>query len=242
MLRVILPIIVSWSVTDGTTDQTTYTITIDGIDQISGTWSSGVSLPDFNVNGQLTGTHEIKITAWDGYGVSSFDIFTLTVLENHNPVIAGTTTFEYVHGDLTTYSITWTVTDAEIYSSAYSISVDGVEQDTGVNWVSGGEISFDITNWAVGTYSIVINASDGYGLSTTKTFTLTVLENDQPLISGVSDLTFVNGNNTVPVLEFIITDVRHGTTYYNIISNLHVPGNSTSISNNNTIPNRCIMS
>jgi len=208
---------VTWKINDNLIDETGYEIRVDGELAVSGTWESGVFIGDFDISHKSAGTYTIVILATDGYGFSVSDTFILTVQENDTPQITNVADKTYVFGDLTTYSVVWTATDALHGTTSYILTVDGEVVGSANNWVSGNTLpSFDITNWTVGVYEIVMNVSDGYGLSISDTVILTVSANIVPVISGVSDLTFITGNTTVPLLVFTITDSNTATTFYNI--------------------------
>jgi len=144
-----------------------------------------------------TGTDlEINLTA-EGVAEANYFIYTYTYGWNFNyvaqtslvydpnladyaPTITSPDDVKYFYWE-TGHFINWIATDDSVNNQTYSISVDGVENVTDT-WISGNVIEFNVTNWEVGKYEVIIKIEDGLGSSISDTVIVTVLK--KPNIPG----------------------------------------------------------
>ncbi|MHA1976235.1 MAG: metallophosphoesterase family protein [Candidatus Hodarchaeales archaeon] len=88
------------------------------------------------------------------------------------PVLTSPADLSFTVGD-TGKELAWTVTD--LNSGTYSISVDGVEDQIGT-FDTGDTINYDVSSFAIGTYAVVLNATDSQGNSGTDSVQVVVTD------------------------------------------------------------------
>ncbi|EJF07151.1 hypothetical protein ThvES_00007840 [Thiovulum sp. ES] len=154
---------------DGIDDIVSYTFTSSRDGELySGTTNY------FHARNLSIGDHEISLTVTDKLGLSFSDIKNLTIT-NKDPEasleISGT---EYYAGEIVYMSAKRSSDeDGEIKNYTFSSSLDGV--------LSTNSDKFSTTNLSVGTHTITLSIEDYNGGITTKTASLTILQNLAPV-------------------------------------------------------------
>ena len=106
-------------------------------------------------------------------GTTVYEFFVdAAIADADAPVLSSPADLSFTVGD-TGKEIAWTVTD--LNSGTYSITVDGVEDDTGA-WNTGDTITYDVSSFAIGTYAVVLNATDSQGNSATDSVQVVVAD------------------------------------------------------------------
>ncbi len=136
-----------------------------GIASFSGDAASGDTFP--------VGTTTVTYTATDIHGNSTTESFTITVTDSEAPVISGTPT-----------NITQTA-DAGQCSSAVSYTAPTAADNCGMSAFFGDATSGDI--FPVGTTTVTYTASDIHGNISTASFTITVTDDENPVISPAAE-------------------------------------------------------
>lgn len=157
------------------------------------------------VNTNVAGDYTITATVRDKQGLETSREFTVTVLEKENtaPVINGKDiTIEF---------------GSKFDNSMLGVTVEDAEDKTeDIKVVYEGEVNTNVA----GNYTITVTATDTKGLSTTKTFTVTVKEqpNTAPQLIGGKDITIEQGtefNNSM--LGVTATDKEQGDLTSSIV-------------------------
>lgn len=155
-----------------TVDCKPVTLTYSLSSTFSPTIASGASFP--------IGTTTVYVKATDSNGNVSTKTFTVTVVDNQAPVITAPNIT--VNNDLNTcgakVTFTATATDCSAYTLVYSLS------STCSPTISSG------TTFPVGTTAVYVKATDAFGNTSTKSFTVTVKDAQAPTIT--SPLTNLN--------------------------------------------------
>lgn len=128
------------------------------------------------------GTTTITWTATDASGNTATDVQLVTVTDDADPVIAGTPANITVNASagLCTAAATWTVPTAT--------------DDCGIQTYTGTYASGDL--FPVGATTVTYTATDIHGNVATSSFTVTVVDNQLPLISGTpSNITVTSDAN-----------------------------------------------
>ncbi|MDC0600227.1 HYR domain-containing protein, partial [Flavobacteriales bacterium] len=145
-----------------------------GIASFSGDAASGDTFP--------VGTTTVTYTASDIHGNSTTASFTITVTDSEAPVISGTPT-----------NITQTA-DAGQCSSAVTYTAPTAADNCGMSAFFGDATSGDI--FPVGTTTVTYTASDIHGNINTASFTITVTDDENPVISPTAeDVTYQRDGN-----------------------------------------------
>jgi predicted phosphodiesterase len=92
------------------------------------------------------------------------------IVDEDAPVISSPADLSFVEGTAG-QTITWTVND--VFTGTYSISIDGVEDDSG-SWTQGESIVYDVSAFTVGTYEVELEATDTSTNSASDAVTVTV--------------------------------------------------------------------
>ncbi|MCP4760182.1 MAG: hypothetical protein GY870_00275, partial [archaeon] len=146
--------VLSWTITDATTKSPTYQLINNGSVVGSDSWASGIGTSGYDISILGVGIHEIMINATDGYGVNIIDNVTVTINPNNAPSIGDLGDITYTEGDPASYSLQWTITDAEVRTTNYNLTIDGsLERNT--TWISEAALPpLDVSGWSDGTYTI----------------------------------------------------------------------------------------
>jgi hypothetical protein len=204
---------IAWTITDTTVLTTQYSILRDGVVVASGSWTSGVDV-NINVDGFTDGLYNYTIIADDGRGASVRDEVWITV---QNPAPAITNPLDITYNCTTAgHSISWTVTDTVVGTTAYEILRNGSQVATG-SWISGAAVPINVDGLAVGSYNFTILAQDGLGKSVVDTVYVMVL-NPTPIITPLADFVY-NFTTTGHSISWTVTDPSVGTTQYEILRN-----------------------
>jgi len=83
---------ISWTVTDNTVNGQTYSISVNGTENATGTWTSGTAIT-FDVTGWEVGDYEVVIIANNGLGGSVSDTVIVTVTQSSFKIFGYTTSF-----------------------------------------------------------------------------------------------------------------------------------------------------
>ena len=133
------------------------------IASFSGTHASGDTFP--------VGATSVTFTATDVNGNTTTSTFTVTVTDDEDPSISGTP------GDITQTA------DAGLCGAAVSYTPPTAADNCGVDSFTSTHDSGDI--FAVGTTTVTYTATDVAGNTTTSSFTVTVSDNEQPVLVGM---------------------------------------------------------
>lgn len=157
------------------------------------------------VNTNVAGDYTITATVRDKQGLETSREFTVTVLEKEN-------TAPVINGKDITIEI-----GSKFDNSMLGVTVEDAEDKTeDIKVVYEGEVNTNVA----GNYTITVTATDTKGLSTTKTFTVTVKEqpNTAPQLIGGKDITIEQGaefNNSM--LGVTATDKEQGDLTSSIV-------------------------
>ena len=217
--------------------QTTYTTSVDSpisvetiksaltaIDETDGNVTSSIVIKsdNYTANNKKLGSYDIVFEASDKKGNKSTLTVTVVVQDLVYPTINGaeTQTFSYTAAKtLDDVKALYTVSDN--YDTSLSISVDSQSPN------------FDGTK--VGTYSLVLSATDSSSHKTTKSITVNIIDDVAPVISGSTS--FVTSNVTATTLDDIksrcgitSTDAIDGACSVNVKADT-LTGNSNKVGN-----------
>ncbi len=204
---------IAWTVTDTNVGITSFVILRNSSAFAVGTWTPGVPI-SISVDGLSLGTHVFQVDASDGLGGSVQDEVIVTVF-NVIPAITSPANVSYVQGT-TGHSITWTITDTSTAATTHYIQRSGITIATG-SWASGIGITIGVDGLVTGSYTFLINASDGLGMLIEDTVIVTVT-NTPPSITTPADFAYFSGT-TGNVIQWAVTDPNTGTTNYFIRRN-----------------------
>lgn len=149
------------------------------------------------------GTTPVTITASDGAGNSSTASFTVTVQDNEAPTLD-------VPGNITVNTDLGLPTAQVTYSVTFDDNVPGATILQTAGLPSG-------SNFPIGATLNTFKVTDAAGNTTTKSFTVTVIDNEPPMIVGLpTDITVeVDYPDTGAVISFVeptVTDNAPGAT------------------------------
>ena len=159
-------------------------------DNEDGNITNKIEVLEETVDIDLIGTYEVTYKVTDKNNASTTKTIKVTVTENKKPVI--------------------TAEDKEVMEGRELDELKGVsatdEED--------GKIKVKVTNSTVklnepGTYKITYEATDSYNQTTTKTITVTVLEDEAPIIN-VEDKTITQGTKFDPLEGVTAEDKEEG--------------------------------
>ncbi len=132
----------------------------------------GVTISSDHQSGDLfpVGTTTVTYTATDAHGNSSNSSFTVTVTDDENPVIVGTPSNISQTNDagVCGAKVSWTAATATDNCPGVTISSDHQSGD----------------QFPVGTTTVTYTATDAYGHIVTTSFTVTVTDDENPVIIG----------------------------------------------------------
>lgn len=151
---------VSWTITDLSTDITSYNITRNGSLLESGTWMSGSEI-SWEIGTLSIGTYYYVIKASDGFGGFIEDVVTISVF-NGQPILSQPSDISYRETAIG-YYIHWNITDSSVSDAQYNITRDGTSLISGKSWSTDTMIWMNVSGLSIGTYTYVIVASDGFG-------------------------------------------------------------------------------
>ena len=192
------PTVTSTAITSATEDAV-YTYTLTGADADVGDTltMTGTTVPSWLTftasTGVLTGTptndhvgdHSVVLTITDAAGASVTDSFTITVANTNDAPTISSTAVESVDED-SAYSYTTVASDVDAGDTVTLTCT------TFPNWMSctAGALTGTPTNDHVGSWNVVITATDAAGATATDSFTVTVANtNDAPTITSTAGTT-----------------------------------------------------
>jgi hypothetical protein len=203
---------ISWTATDLNPD--TYTIELQGSGIIAGPtiWFSGVAIV-YNIPDDFAvGVYVYMVNFTDGYGNNITESYTFTVIaDTTNPIIINAPNDLTVEFGYSGQSVSWTATDTN--PTTFTIELQGSGIVAGPSsWTSDVEITLDIPDGlALGVYNYIIIFTDNYGYSMDDSFTFTVEDTTDPIITNApSDLT-VEFGYTGQSISWIATDPNPST-------------------------------
>jgi len=196
----------SWTFSDISTNNSTYTIYRDGVPIIiDNSCISGIPII-CSVDGLDIGSYGYTIEINDGYDGIVLDSIWVTVI-NTNPVLTLTPSdFSYEVGE-TGNNISWIFSDVSTNNPTYTITRNGVPIIIDNPCVSGGVIEISVDGLDVGSYGYTIEVDDGYGE--------TVLD---------SVWVTVNSSSTLIIIQHLhieIVDQSFTTEEFNIIFSVY---------------------
>ncbi len=242
------PHMISWTVTDGASGTTSYTVYRNGSFPVSGAWTSTIGF-NVNITGTPYGIWNYTIIATDGLGGSCSDMVLVTVT-NDQPAIDSPSDINYQLGVIGN-TITWTVTDGTNATTSYTIYRNMVVNKTG-SWISGAPFVVSVDGLSSGTYNFTCIAMDGLGGICSDTVWVTVSSNPAPTISSPTDILFQDGamgykiswNVTDPVINsptYIIyrngSNVQNGAWVSGVLVNITLDGLSPGCYNYTMVAN-----
>ncbi len=148
---------------------TSYDVRIDG----AGGWSSAGTASPHTVSGLAVGSHTFEIRAVNSAGPgAASDASDPVSITAPPPAVPGTPGTPTVTNTGSTINVSWTVATGTV--DDYVVTLDRAGQTTQTRTVTGTSASFTLQ--AAGDYAITVTARNagGPGLSSTKTFTLTL--------------------------------------------------------------------
>jgi hypothetical protein len=227
--------VITWTISDSSTDSTSYTAYWNGTTFYSGSWTSGSAIA-VNVEDLPLGIHNLTIIASDGLGGMVQDMVLVTVL-NAAPAISHGPSVIYYHTTIG-HSLNWTLTDASmnITAAIYVIFKDSITIANGT-WVNGTVVSLNITGLDIGVYDYLIVVFDGLDEYSLDEVTVSVI-NVEPSLSVLDDI-YIEGSVVDDLALWTITDPDTFTPMYEIYANdtivvnaSWVPGNTIRVSTN----------
>ncbi len=147
-----------WTATDDNPD--TYTISRNGGQVDSGTWTSGLPIT-ISVDGLSAGIYTYVIIVEDEDALTATDSATVTVLSP--PSFSKTPSDISFKFNTTENILSWTPIDDN--PDTYTISQDSVTVVPATAWTSGVPITYDVSDLALGNYNFEIIVSDDDALS-----------------------------------------------------------------------------
>lgn len=161
---------ISWTVSDGAVDSGSYSISVNGTENATGSWEDGDYI-NITVGPEFTpGEWEFELEVDDGLGETATDTVIVTVI-NVEPILDAPADFSFDDG--TDGWINWTATDLSVLAGTYTSTVNGTANATGT-WESGVLIQFEVTDFGIGEWVVVIEVADGYGGTDTDTVVVTI--------------------------------------------------------------------
>lgn len=175
---------------------------------------------------EVPGTYTLGNTATDPSGNSITFTYNVTVLDNASPVINGPSelTKEAVGFSVSDVLASYTATDIE--DGNLTVTVD----------------SHNVTQNVIGSYSVTLSATDSFGIETTKTITVNLVDTTDPVfkVDGISSTTYshtvyMSDTTTLQSLIDTITviDAYDGDLTSAMVvpafPNFAIPGTSTMI-------------
>ena len=194
------------AITDADGDSFTGTVKLDGTQKatISGTGTLNYTVPISTWWNDISlGSHTITVTATDSNGASTTETYTFN-RTNSAPAITPST--RDVGSISRPQTIGYSVSDAEGNAFSISVKVDNVEKISLTNQTDG---SFTIpladywNDISVASHTITVTATDGYGASSTATYTFARV-NSAPTVTP--DSQDYGSSLTAPSIILTITD------------------------------------
>jgi hypothetical protein len=177
---------------------------------------------NFTTNYSVIGIYSINISVQDSEGVSSTELFGLTIndLVNMTIIPNGSATEDSLFELNVTSYVNNSIGNLIFNDNS---SLFNISSSTGI-------ISFTPILLQVGYYSINLSVNDSHGTSDSQNWYLNISQvNDPPLFDNISDqTTYIGSNFTFSVNA---TDEENNTIYYYDNSSLFVIGESTGIIN-----------
>lgn len=184
-------------------DPDTYIIYRDDVLIESGAWDgSSITIA---VDGLDPGLYEFEIYVNDTNGLPNVDTVFVTVLEGDPPFVNAYGTTALSVGSDETVNILFNA--SSLAAKNYTVYINGNVNTTQV-W-NGGDISVGFQSGTLGEYNVTILVQDDLDRQESFTVIVTVFDDDDPLLTSPSDITFEEGE-TGNSVSWIVTDVTSG--------------------------------
>ncbi|KKL46219.1 hypothetical protein LCGC14_2347750, partial [marine sediment metagenome] len=174
---------ISWHISDISVFNPLFTIYLDSIPLFgyeNQTWSTSENVT-VSVDNLVEGIYNYTIILSDGYGGVSQNQIIVNVIDNIAPYISSINFIEYIEGEMGT-SITWIITDSDVYYPIYSIYRNGTFLISD-SWISNQPIIFSIEGLIAGYYNYSIITYDGWGEFAQKDVLIRVKVNSIPIVT-----------------------------------------------------------
>ncbi|MEX2725780.1 MAG: PKD domain-containing protein, partial [Candidatus Sigynarchaeum springense] len=201
---------ISWTITDSTTNNPTCLITNNASFSVNVSWSNGVPV-SINIDGLAVGSYLYSINVNDGFGSFIQDTVLVIVL-NVAPSITHPADIVYTFGETGNF-ISWNIIDLSTGATSYVIERNNVSVFSG-SWASDVPFGYSVDDLANGLYSIAIIATDGFGGLAIDVVLVTVLT-AVPSITTPANISYNHGE-TGNFISWTISDCDIGTTSYTI--------------------------
>ncbi|WP_371806276.1 Loki-CTERM sorting domain-containing protein [Candidatus Lokiarchaeum ossiferum] len=192
--------------------------------------------------GDINSNNKVGLNLGDGiHGVlytglttqtDDFAFMYVPYLENENPSLVLPDDLSYYSNDVKPYSLSWTITDPDVYRPIYRIFVDGEAIIDDTMWTSGNTINFDVSRWEAGQHLVMIFIEDGFGGIVVDYVWIFVEE--VPIIVTAGDLKYEEDETQPQILTWTIIDSTYKWPTYNItldgvvvVENEPWPGNKS---------------
>jgi hypothetical protein len=170
----------SWTMVDFNMPSPWYTLYRNNIEIANGTWGSSVPV-SHSLDGLPAGSYSYVLAVVDGAGGAVNDSVSVSVVANLDPTITSPPDLNFTAGT-PNRTITWVGTDTTILTAIYKFYVNNTLNITGT-WVSGQNITFNITAFPAGKYVLKLILFDGYGPSVQDLVNLTVFASSNSMTS-----------------------------------------------------------
>ncbi|HMF29859.1 MAG TPA: hypothetical protein VKK79_00480, partial [Candidatus Lokiarchaeia archaeon] len=190
--------VLRWNITDNVTGNTpTYAIYRNNSKVAFGNWinyTTGWQV-NYSIDGWAVGHYNVTINASNGLSHVSQNQINVTVNPGGDLLLSQPSDITYAAGATGNW-INWTVTDPSTGPSrTCSVTRDGQGvPGSPVTWVSGGNISVNVDNLTVGSYSYVCFVSDNLSDTNSSTVEVTVNMGNDLVLSQPNDQTFAYGS------------------------------------------------
>lgn len=194
----------SWTFSDISTNNPTYTITRDGVNVLSDiACASGVDI-DVSADGLTSGTYIFNIEIDDGYGETITDVAQVTVSNTAPNFTSTPADLTYEEGD-TGSKITWIFSDNSTDCPTYTITREGVAIISNYQCSSGVSITISVDGLSEGIYVYAIEVNDGYGSTISDIALITVnATSSEPLQDLPSIIRNFFNENSMIIIPSII--------------------------------------
>lgn len=175
-------VVFTWSATDPESDPLSFLVKLDGA---TVTWSSPYT---WSTTGVTAGNHVVEVVVNDGNGGTDTKNVSVNVVANQDPVLTLTADeTSVIEGDEVVF--TWSATDPENETLSTTIKLD----NNTVSWTS----PYTWTSVGIGSHTVEVTVTDPRGGLVTKTVSVNVVANQDPVISLTSDVTTATTGDNV---------------------------------------------
>ncbi len=190
--------LLSWEVLDENGGK--YLIFYNGTLVEQGSWTPN-DLKAFSVDDLEVGFHIYEIVFIDVFNNTNSFVSFVTVIEATIPSLTTPSDLRLELGS-TGWHVNWTVTDVE--SGIYEIYQNGTLIASG-GWNSGDELVISLDSLTIGVYNYTLVVTDIFGVTTSDTVIVTVVNEVGPTVSSPQDITYEEGA-TGNIITWLSTD------------------------------------